>query len=154
MSIFCVRGRATGALLRLCYWRVASPLLFNDKLARFSPIRSYRTSILERNQHQILARVPKSIMYECKSLYLLLERHGNKIVGTISQEFRHTSRKPVTWVLRVRVELHDVCEGPICIQVTAEKPKKSAAKRQAFWEVLNTLGKFFVVLLFREGLTL
>jgi DNA polymerase III epsilon subunit-like protein len=144
MSNLYIRGRATEILLGRCCRRVASPHLLKDNVARSFPIRSYRASILEPRQKQILSKVPKNILYECRSLYLLLQRHGDNIVGTISQDFRPTSLKPVTWLYRVRIELHDVCKGPICIQAATEATSKSAAKRKAFSEVLEKLGKSLV----------
>jgi hypothetical protein len=144
MSNLCNYGRATSIpLLRLCR-RMAPPYFLNDNIARFSSIRSYRPSILQPNQQQISSRIPKSILYGCKKLYILLECYGDNVVGSIAQDSHQMSQEPRMWWFRVRIELHDVCEGPICIQIATEATRKSVAKKNAFSEVLKTLSTSLV----------
>jgi hypothetical protein len=144
MPNLCNYGRASSIpLLRLCR-HIAPPYFLNDNIARFSPIRSYRPSILQPNQQQLSSRSPKSILYECKKLYILLERYGDNIVGSIAQDSHQMSQKPRTWWFRVRIELHDVCKGPICIQIATEATRKSVAKKNAFSEALKTLSTSLV----------
>jgi hypothetical protein len=83
-------------------------------------------------------------MYECKSLYLLLQRHDDNIVGTISQGFHHTLLKSMIGLYRVRVELHNMCKCPTCIQVATQATENFVAKRKAFSEVIKILGKSLV----------
>jgi hypothetical protein len=144
MFNICNYGRATSIPLLRLYRRMAPPYFLNDKIARFSPIRSYRLSILQPNQQQIISRIPKSILYGCKKLYILLERYGDNIVGSIAEDSYQMSQKPRMWWFRVRIELHDVCEGPICIQIATQATRKSVAKKNAFSEALKTLSTSLV----------